>query len=105
MKKKLDMEDCKKCKQTKANCECHIPDQVKHAGLYSFCETLMKEDGLMDEMKEDWDKEQRAKKTYTGVEVDNLIDDLLNEVDSGFIYNGQSSNQEAIDEWKKENLK
>jgi hypothetical protein len=36
------MEDCKKCNQTKENCECHIPDEEKHVGLYSLIKKLFK---------------------------------------------------------------
>lgn len=34
--------DCTKCKQTKANCECHIPDKEKHKGLYNLIKRLLK---------------------------------------------------------------
>lgn len=39
--------DCKRCKQTVENCECHIPNEVKHAGLYSMCKDLKNEDGVL----------------------------------------------------------
>ncbi len=34
--------DCKKCGQTKDNCECHIPDKEKHSGLWNLCKKLFK---------------------------------------------------------------
>jgi len=34
------MEDCLNCNQTVANCECHIPDEEKHAGLYNLTKAL-----------------------------------------------------------------
>jgi len=30
------MKYCKKCNQTPQNCECHIPDKVKNAGLWEL---------------------------------------------------------------------
>jgi len=30
------MKYCKKCSQTPQNCECHIPDKVKNAGLWEL---------------------------------------------------------------------
>jgi len=43
-----EWQDCPKCKQTKQNCECHIPDEVKHAGLKEFIGKLPE---ILDEMK------------------------------------------------------
>ena len=34
-------EDCSQCKQTKQNCECHIPLQEKHKGLYQLTKCLL----------------------------------------------------------------
>lgn len=74
------MEDCEKCNQTKENCECHIPDKLKPAGLHNFVKMLMDDNGLLKEMKSDWDKEQRAeKKTYTGEEVEALLYEFSND--------------------------
>lgn len=39
------MEDCSKCGQTVENCECHIPDEEKHAGLYNLCNMLLGDKG------------------------------------------------------------
>ena len=38
------MEDCTKCGQTVENCECHIPDEVKHAGLYKLAKHVTSKD-------------------------------------------------------------
>ena len=58
------MKDCKKCNQTTENCECHIPDEVKHKGLHDFCESL----------KDDC--------TYTKKELQKIFKDRLNHLQS-----------------------
>lgn len=35
------MEQCDKCKQLVENCECHIPDEEKHAGLYHLVKSTV----------------------------------------------------------------
>lgn len=32
--------ECTKCRQTVQNCECYIPDEVKHKGLYNMHKIL-----------------------------------------------------------------
>ena len=34
-------EDCQKCGQTIANCECHISDELKHSGLHLLITKLL----------------------------------------------------------------
>lgn len=43
--------DCPKCEQTIQNCECHIPDSVKHAGLVEFIDKLPE---ILDKSKKDF---------------------------------------------------
>ena len=42
---RLHSDDCPKCTQTKSNCECHIPDEIKHKGLHDFCKILLSDEG------------------------------------------------------------
>jgi len=35
-------EDCNKCRQTVANCECHIPLREKHKGLFNMVDLFKK---------------------------------------------------------------
>jgi len=63
-----EMENCKKCNQTTENCECHIPDEVKHAGLHTFCKSVTEE------------------KMYTKSEVEGLIAKFSDHIDSKIDY-------------------
>ncbi len=35
-------DECDKCRQTAENCECHIPDEEKHSGLYNLVRSFKK---------------------------------------------------------------